>query len=349
MTEAARAAAAGLTAAPDRARLSAHLATALPEFGAVQRLDRLVGGLSNPTWRVHCAHGDAILRAKPAPARQLLPSAHAIEREYKVMQALGAHGYPVPRMLLLCMDESVVGTAFYLMAFVDGRVLRDATLPAESPAARAAIFDAMNETIARLHAIDPAAMGLDDFGAPGNYLERQVGRWTRQYRASATESIAAMDALIDWLPRNLPANAERRIVHGDFRMENVLLDPAAPRVLAVIDWELSTIGDPLADFAYHCLPWHMPPGESKGIGGLDHAALGIPSEAQYRARYSERTGRAIDDAWNVYLAFNFFRLAAILQGAYKRALDGKAASEAALRAGARARSMAERGWTHAQQ
>jgi aminoglycoside phosphotransferase (APT) family kinase protein len=347
MTEGLDASIAGLTAAPDRARLSEHLARTLPQLGVVREIERLPGGLSNPTWLVRCEHAAVILRAKPAPASNLLPSAHAIEREYAVMQALGGAGFPVPRMLSLCMDESVLGVAFYLMERVDGRILRDATLPGESAAGRAAIYDAMSDTVARLHAIDPAAVGLDDFGAAGNYLERQIGRWTRQYKASETEPIAAMDALLDWLPRHVPASAERRIVHGDFRMENLILDPAAPRVLAVIDWELSTVGDPLADFAYHCLPWHMPPGASKGIAGLDHAALGIPSEAAYRARYTERTGRAIDATWPVYIAFNFFRLAAILQGVYRRALDGKATSEKGLAAGARARAMAELGWSHA--
>ncbi|MFO1324815.1 MAG: phosphotransferase family protein [Burkholderiales bacterium] len=337
-----------MIAAPDAGRLAKYLAGELPALGGVVALERLPGGLSNPTFLVRCERGTAILRAKPAPASQLLPSAHAIEREFNVMQALAKAGFPAPEMLKLCMDEDVLGTAFYLMQYVDGRILRDPTLPGFANAERADLYDAMNRTIAQLHTIDPAAIGLADYGAQGSYLERQVRRWTKQYLASATEPIPAMDRLIDWLPQNLPESSVRRIVHGDFRMENLIVHPAELRVLAVIDWELSTVGDPLADFAYHCLPWHMPPGEAKGIGTLDPSQLGIPSEARYRARYAERTGYAVESSWHVYIAFNFFRLAAILQGVYRRALDGRATSEASMRAGERARSMAERGWSHAQ-
>jgi aminoglycoside phosphotransferase (APT) family kinase protein len=338
----------GVAAAPNRERLSHYLGDMLPSVGRVRELHRLTGGQSNPTFLVRCERGTVILRAKPAPASKLLPSAHAIEREFAVMQALAETGFPVPEVLVLCLDEDMLGTAFYVMQFVDGRILRDPTLPAIVPAERTQVYDAMNRTIAALHAIDPAFVGLTDFGAQGNYLERQIRRWTRQYRASATDDIPSMDRLIDWLPNHVPESSDRRIVHGDFRMENLILDPVEARVLAVIDWELSTIGDPVADFAYHCLPWHMPTGESKGIGTLDPRELGIPSEVQYRAMYAERTGRDIDATWHVYIAFNFFRLAAILQGVYKRALEGRATSDAGMRAGARARAMADRGWSIAQ-
>ena len=337
-----------LIAPPDAVRLSAYLGRALPALGAVTTIERYPGGQSNPTFRIDCAHGSAVLRAKPAPATQLLPSAHAIEREFAVMQALDNSGFPVPRPLALCMDESVTGTAFYVMSHVEGRIFRDPRLAALAVAERRPVYDAMNATLAALHAIEPGVVGLESFGGRSHYLERQVRRWTEQYVASATDAIGEMNALIEWLPRHLPAHAPRRIVHGDFRLENLILHPSEPRVIAVIDWELATLGDPMADLAYNCLPWHMPPGEAKSIGTLDPSREGIPGEAEYRAAYERRSGASAGDAWHVYLAFSFFRLAAILQGVYRRALDGRATSPTAHDAGARARRMARYGWEIAQ-
>ena len=337
-----------LAPVPDAGRLADFLGDRLPQLGRPLRLARLPGGQSNPTFLVRSDRGTAILRMKPAPAQLLLPSAHAIEREFAVLRALATTDFPVPVPQVLCEDEAVLGAAFYLMEHVDGRVLRDASLPSMSKRERAEIYDELNRVIALLHDIDPAAIGLAGFGAPGAYLDRQIRRWSRQYRASETEVDESMERLLEWLPQRAPECGERRIVHGDFRMENVIFDHQRARILAVLDWELATVGDPLADFAYHCLPWHMPPGEAKGIEGLDHAALGIPGEVAYRASYAKRTGRRVDAAWPVYIAFNFFRLAAILQGVHKRALAGQATSAAASRAGVRARAMAARGWLHAQ-
>lgn len=242
------------------------------------------------------------MRSKPGPAAKLLPSAHAIEREYRVMHALAATDVPVARMLALCEDESVIGRAFYVMDFVEGRVLWDPSLPGMSADERAAIYGETNRVIAALHTVDVAAAGLATYGKPGNYFERQIGRWSKQYVASQTESIDAMDRLIEWLPRHIPqVEARVSIVHGDFRLDNLIFHPNEPRVLAVLDWELSTLGDPLADFAYHCMAWHVDPSQFRGIAGLDWTALGIPDEAAYVARYCERTGFAIEGDWNFTL------------------------------------------------
>jgi aminoglycoside phosphotransferase (APT) family kinase protein len=290
------------------------------------------------------------MRAKPGPAAKLLPSAHAIEREYRVMDALAATDVPVARMLALCEDESVIGRAFYVMEFVEGRVLWDPSLPGMTPAERAAIYDETNRVIAALHTVDVEAAGLSSYGKPGNYFERQIGRWSKQYVASQTEKIDAMDRLIDWLPQHVPSSAAAKVsvVHGDFRLDNLIFHPNEPRVLAVLDWELSTLGDPLADFAYHCMAWHVDPSQFRGIAGLDWTALGIPDEAAYVARYCERTGLNIEGDWNFYLAYNMFRIAAILEGIMKRVVDGTAASAQAIDAGRRARPMAELAWQYAQ-
>ena len=235
------------------------------------------------------------MRTKPGPASKLLPSAHAIEREFRVMHALAGSDVPVPRMHLLCEDESVIGRAFYVMEFVQGRVLWDQSLPGMTREQRGAIYDEMNRVIAALHKLDVGALGLSDFGRPGNYFERQIARWSKQYQASITGANEAMDRLIEWLPTHIPTSARDEsmvsVVHGDFRLDNLIFHPTEPRVLAVLDWELSTIGHPLADFSYHCMSWHIPPGTFSGIGGLDHAALGIPLEADYVRRYCERSGR----------------------------------------------------------
>jgi aminoglycoside phosphotransferase (APT) family kinase protein len=290
------------------------------------------------------------MRAKPGPAAKLLPSAHAVEREYRVMRALADTGVPVAQMLALCEDESVIGRAFYVMEFVEGRVLWDQSLPGMTPTERAAIYDEMNRVIAALHSVDVEAAGLADYGKPGNYFARQIGRWSKQYLASETEPIDAMQRLIEWLPQHMPAETRGRasVVHGDYRLDNLIFHPHEPRVLAVLDWELSTLGDPLADFAYHCMAWHVDPAQFRGIAGLDWAALGIPDEAQYVARYCQRTGFEIHGDWNFYLAYNMFRIAAILQGIMKRVVDGTAASAQALDAGRRAKPMAELAWRYAQ-
>jgi aminoglycoside phosphotransferase (APT) family kinase protein len=331
------------------AALQAHLSTHLSGFAGPLQVTQFKGGQSNPTYLLSTPHRRYALRSKPGPVAKLLPSAHAIEREFRVMKALAGHGVPVPAMALLCEDESVIGRAFYVMDFVEGRVLWEQALPGMESAERGAIYDEMNRVMAALHTVDVAAAGLADYGKPGNYFERQIGRWSKQYLASETEPIAEMQRLIEWLPAHLPASAQDSsrvaVVHGDYRLDNLVFHPSEPRVLAVLDWELSTLGHPLADFSYHCMAWHIPPGVFRGIGGLDHAALGIPSEAEYVKRYAERTGVA--DAhtlmadWNFYLAYNLFRLASITQGIAKRVVDGTASSAEARATGAATRTLAE--------
>jgi aminoglycoside phosphotransferase (APT) family kinase protein len=329
--------------------LCAYLRAHIPGFpdGAVT-LEQFKGGQSNPTFKLCAGEQRYVVRTKPGPAAKLLPSAHAIDREYRVMDALQKAGFPAARQYLLCTDESVIGRAFFVMEFVEGRVLWDQSLPGMTPAERGAIYDEMNRVIAQLHTIDYAAIGLADFGKPGNYFARQIERWTRQYQASATETIEAMDRLIEWLPKNIPAGEATSIVHGDFRLDNMIFHPTEPRILAVLDWELSTLGHPLADFSYHCMSWHIAPGQFRGIGGLDLAALGIPNQEQYIASYCARTGATIrPDDFNFYLAYNMFRLAGIMQGIMKRYVDGTASSAQALQNGKAARPMAEMGWQYA--
>ncbi len=302
------------------------------------------GGQSNPTFLVTDARGRRyVLRKKPDGV--LLPSAHAIDREYRVMQALAATGVPVPRMLCYCDDAGVIGAPFYLMDFVEGRIFWDPALPDLAGPGRGAVYDEMNRVIAALHAVDPEAVGLGDYGRPAGFFQRQVDRWTRQYRASATEEIEAMERLIEWLPAHLPATARAGIFHGDFRIDNLIFHPTEPRVLAVLDWELSTLGDPLGDFAYHLLPWRLTSTEFRGMAERDIAALGIPSEADYVRRYAERTGRASGPSEREFaVACSMFRLAAILQGIRKRALDGTAADPSAHATGLKARGVAEAAW-----
>ena len=341
----------------DLGALQAYLQSKLDEFRGPLTVEQFKGGQSNPTYKLVTPDASYVMRAKPAPAAKLLPSAHAIEREFTVMRALHATDVPVPRMLLLCEDESVVGRAFYVMEFVQGRVLWDQSLPGFDNAGRAAIYDEMNRVIAALHKVDVRAVGLASYGKPGNYFDRQIGRWSKQYVASITEPIVEMDRLMEWLPANMPASArddsEVSVVHGDYRLDNLVFHPTEPRVLAVLDWELSTLGHPLADFSYHCMSWHIPYTLSRGIGGLDIAALGIPDERSYVRRYCERTGRRDPDAvmadWNFYMAYNLFRMAGILQGIAKRVVDGTAASAQAKQAGAGARPLAEMGWRIASQ
>jgi len=340
----------------DVATLQAYLEIKLPGFEGPLTVEQFKGGQSNPTFKLVTPGASYVMRAKPGPVAKLLPSAHAIEREFRVMHALRDTDVPVPTMHLLCEDEAIIGRAFYIMAFVQGRVLWDQALPGMTNHERAAIYDEMNRVIAALHSVDVRAVGLADYGKPGNYFERQIGRWSKQYVASATERIDAMDRLIEWLPAHIPAGArdeaEVSIVHGDFRLDNLVFHPSEPRVLAVLDWELSTLGHPLADFSYHCMSWHVPHSMGRGIGGVDFASLGIPSEQEYVRRYMERTSRgdpvALAADWNFYLAYNLFRIAAILQGIAKRVVDGTAASAQGREAGAGARPMAELGWSFAQ-
>jgi aminoglycoside phosphotransferase (APT) family kinase protein len=328
-------------------RLQQYLQGGLTGFSGPLQVRQFQGGQSNPTYLLITPERRYVMRSKPAPAAKLLPSAHAIEREFRVMRALRAQGIPVPEVLLLCEDEAVIGRAFFVMQHVDGRVLWDPALPGLQPTERAAVYDEMNRVMASLHRVDVAAAGLADYGRAGNYFERQIGRWSKQYRASETEPIEAMDRLIEWLPAHLPHGDETTIVHGDFRLDNLIFHPAEARVLAVIDWELSTLGHPLADFSYLCMSWHIPPGAFRGIAGLDLEALGIPSEQDFVRAYCSRTNRRGIEHWNFYLAYNLFRIAAILQGVYKRALEGMASADNALQAGPNARALAQIGWQYA--
>lgn len=328
------------------ARLRAHLEGAIGGFRGPLQVERCKGGQSNPTYLLRTPAREYVMRSKPAARAQLLPSAHAIEREYRVQSALAGSRVPVARMLCLCEDEAVIGRAFYVMEYVQGRIFWDPALPGMAPGERAAIYDELNRVACELHSVDLAAAGLSDYGKAGSYFERQVARWTAQYRASRTGDIPAMERLIEWLPLHAPAtdDADVALVHGDYRLDNVIFHPAEPRILAVIDWELSTIGNPLADFAYHMLTWHMRPGLFRGLEGVDLDALGIPGEAAYAALYQRRTGRAIDaGSWDYCLAYNLFRLAAIMQGIAKRAEDGIASSAQARDYGRNAAPLAELG------
>lgn len=328
----------------------------VPDFSGPLAVEMFKGGQSNPTYKLLTPKRAYVMRAKPGPAALLLPSAHAIEREYRVMGALAGSQVPVAQMYALCEDEGVIGRAFYIMEFVEGRILWNQALPGLQPTERSAIYDELNRVIAALHSVDFEKRGLTGFGRPGNYFERQIARWSKQYRASITQPIPEMDALMEWLPAHLPesatSEAHTSIVHGDFRLDNVIFDPAEPRILAVLDWELSTLGHPLADFSYHCMAWHIPPGSFRGIGGLDLAALGIPDESTYIARYCERTGITTPENlardWNFYLAYNLFRLAAILQGIAKRVEMGTASSAQAASSASGARPLAQLAWAKAQ-
>ncbi len=339
----------------DVTALATWLASHLDGFNGPLTVEMFKGGQSNPTYKLVTPTQSYVMRAKPGPVAKLLPSAHAIEREFAVMSGLYGTDVPVPRMYCLCEDESVIGRAFYIMEYMQGRVLWDQSLPGMSNAERGAIYNEMNRVVAALHSVKFADRGLAGYGKPGNYFERQIGRWSKQYLASSTQPIAEMDALMAWLPANIPADArdESRvsIVHGDYRLDNLMFHATEPRVIAVLDWELSTLGHPLADFSYHCMAWHIPPGAFRGIGGLDVQSLGIPTEADYIRQYCERTGlttpAALKSDWSFYMAYNLFRLAAILQGIAKRVEDGTASSAQATSAGAGARGLAEMAWKFA--
>jgi len=346
----------------DTAALSAWLEKHLDGFRGPLTVEMFKGGQSNPTYKLITPSQSYVMRAKPGPVAKLLPSAHAIEREFAVMGGLHGTDVPVPRMHCLCEDESIIGRAFYVMEFMAGRVLWDQALPGMSPQQRAEIYDEMNRVIAALHTVKFAERGLAGYGKSGNYFERQIGRWSKQYKASAdgagpmSQPIPAMEKLVEWLPAHIPAAARDEgtvsIVHGDYRLDNLMFHPTEPRVTAVLDWELSTLGHPLADFSYHCMAWHIPHGSFRGIGGLDHASLGIPSEDEYIRRYCERTGLTTPEAlkadWNFYMAYNMFRIAAILQGIAKRVEAGTASSAQAAASGASARPMAELAWRFAE-
>jgi len=327
---------------PDAAVLAAYMREQGITKAETVVIEKFASGQSNPTFKVTAGGHNFVLRRKPMGP--ILPSAHAVDREFKVITALGKVGFPVPKTYALCEDAAVLGSAFYIMDCVEGRNMADLSLPGMSNAARAAIYDETNRVMAQLHAIDYTAAGLETFGRPGNYFTRQIKRWTEQYRASETETIEAMDQLIAWLPQNIPAGDETTIVHGDFRLDNMIFHATEPKILAVLDWELSTLGHPLADFSYHCLSWYTPADVYPGLKGVDIAALGIPSMEDYIAAYCQRTGRTGIDNWKFYMAFNMFRLAGIYQGIMKRALDGTASSTQAMERGRKTRPVAEMGW-----
>jgi aminoglycoside phosphotransferase (APT) family kinase protein len=332
----------------DEQRLLDYLSSHVESFSGPLSVRQFKGGQSNPTYLLEAASGRYVLRRKP-PGK-LLKSAHAVDREFRIISALYANGFPVPSPLVLCEDDEVIGTTFFVMEFVEGRIFWDLDLPGLEPAERSAIYDNVNETIAKLHNLDYVAIGLEDYGKPGNYFSRQISRWTGQYRASETAGVDAMDALIEWLPENIPDDDSASIVHGDYRLDNMIIHPTEPKVIAVLDWELSTIGHPLADFTYHLMIWQMPEIGIGSVGLVDKPLeeLGIPDEESYIRRYCERTGRSEGIAnRNFYSAFNFFRLAAILQGIAGRVRDGTAASAHAAQAVNAVQPLADLGWRFA--
>ncbi len=333
----------------DEARLEVYLANAVKGFAGPLTVKQFKGGQSNPTYLLETPSRKYVLRRKP-PGK-LLPSAHAVDREFKVISALHAQQFPVAEPLAYCADETVAGTPFYVMSFADGRVFWEPQMPGSNAAERIAVYDAMNATIAQLHSFDPAGIGLGDFGRGENYVARQVDRWSKQYRASETDTIDAMERLIEWLPVHIPPAGKPTLVHGDYRIDNLIVDKGAPKIIAVLDWELSTLGDPLADFTYHLMAWHMPPTESAAgtatLAGHDIASLGIPSMDDYVAAYVARTGLDPRPHLPVYLAYNFFRIAAILQGIIGRVRDGTATSEFAPAKADMIRPLADTAWEFA--
>jgi aminoglycoside phosphotransferase (APT) family kinase protein len=328
----------------DIASLMAYLEANVDGFKGPLTAEKFAGGQSNPTYLIEAASGKYVLRRKPPG--ELLKSAHAVDREFRVMQALASTEVPVPKMRVLCDDDSVIGSMFYLMDFLDGRIMWDAALPEQTPAERTAIYDAMNKVLADLHNVDIEKAGLSDYGKPGNYFERQLSRWTKQYRASETETVPSMEKMMVWLSDNLPEDDGLVCInHGDFRLDNMMFAHDSSEVLALLDWELSTLGHPYADLAYQCMQLRIPSDAAiPGLGDVDREALGIPSEKAYVQQYCQRRGIAEIDNWIFYLAFSFFRLSAILQGVYKRALDGNASSKKAMDYGALAAPLADLGW-----
>ena len=326
----------------DAARLEGYLAENIAGFAGPLDVRQFKGGQSNPTYLLTTPSKRYVLRRKP-PGK-LLPSAHAVEREYAVMSALAATSFPVPKTHILCADESVAGTAFFVMDHVDGRIFWNGRLPELAPSERATLYDSMNATLARLHSVDYRAIGLGEYGKEGAYVARQIARWTKQYRLSETQPIAEMEKLIDWLPQHLPAGETTRLVHGDYRLDNLIMAKNAPKVVAVIDWELSTLGDPLADFAHHLMQWRLPPGNRGGFFGFEFSQTGIPDERDYVAAYCERTKRKGIGDLDYYLAYNMFRLAAIVQGIGGRLRDGTAASAEAAEEAKLAVPLAHAAW-----
>lgn len=331
----------------DEARLLAWMQAQVEGFKGPLTVQQFKGGQSNPTYKLITPKQNYVLRRKPPG--QLLASAHAVDREYRVITALHGAGFPVAKTFGLCTDESVIGTWFYVMDCVDGRVIWDTSFPDVPREQRRAYFDAMNATLAQLHTLDYAAIGLADYGKAGNYFERQIGRWSKQYLADEPAGrVPAMDRLVEWLPAHIPPGDDASLVHGDYRSDNMIFHPTEPRVLAVLDWELSTLGHPLADFTYHLMMYRMPPGITAGLVGADLAALGIPSEAEYVAAYCQRTGRSGIEHLSFYLAFNMFRLAAILHGIRGRVVRGTAASTHAKQMASFVEPLAEMAWKQAQ-
>ena len=332
----------------DEARLEHYLRDHMREFRGPLSVRQFVGGQSNPTFLLETSDARFVMRKKPPGT--LLPSAHQVEREYRIIKALAATDVPVPRVHLLCEDAGVIGTAFFVMDYVDGRVMRDPIMPDSSPRERAACYDSMDDVLARLHKVDFRAVGLGDYGRPDGYVARQVVRWSKQYEASKIDEIPEMDRLIEWLNRHIPAADETTIAHGDYRMENLIFHPTEPRVVAVLDWELSTLGHPLSDLAWASRPYHCPPGIDGVLSfqGMDLEALGIPSEHEFLSAYCRRVGRASVPDLTFFVAFSFFRGAAIAQGIAMRAKLGNASGPDAALRGAKARQTAELGWAIAQ-
>ena len=310
----------------DLTHLEPWLRKQIPDMGGALTAEKFAGGQSNPTFKLTLGDAHYVLRRKPPG--ELLASAHAVDREFRVLDALRDTEVPVPNAVALCTDESIIGSMFYVMEHLDGRIFWDPAVPEVSNEERTAIYDEMNRVLAALHRVDVNSVGLADYGKPGNYYARQIGRWTKQYRASETEVVADMEALIDWLPHHVPEGDERvALVHGDYRLDNMIFHPTEPRIIGILDWELSTLGDPLADLAYQLMAWRFPrEGGIAGLEGLDRLSLGLPTDEEYIAAYCRRTGREGIDNWSFYMAFCFFRIAAILQGIKKRAQIGTASS-----------------------
>jgi aminoglycoside phosphotransferase (APT) family kinase protein len=330
----------------DEVKLAAWMQQNIEDYQGPLTVLQFKGGQSNPTYRLDTPKISYVLRRKPFG--KLLPSAHAVDREFRVISALHSQAFPVARAYALCTDDTVIGSAFYIMSMVEGRVFWNATLPALTPPQRRAIYESEIRTLADLHRFDPAAIGLGDYGKPGNYFTRQIDRWSKQYHASETKVIEAMNRLIAWLPTCVPPQDRTSVVHGDYRIDNMIFHPAEPRVIALLDWELSTLGDPLADFTYLLMAWAMPAEGRSSLGGLDLPALGIPTIAETIEIYCERTGRDGIPALDWYFAYNLFRLAAISQGIAKRFIDGTAANERAREMGERAAPLAEAAWRFAE-